>query len=233
LKEGQSPLTRVGSDADFSLVFVSDLFLLTPSDMPDSHSPVFRLRRYISSLPTQTAVQNAIQTLTRILLLHTARSTGSSHLLLGTSLTSLSISLISSISQGGGFVVREEAQEEWTPRSSTNGRQLNGHKDGMIRIIRPLRDVGLKECAIWAWWNGLVVVGRERFSGSKQSIGTLTRGRPLLSPDIYCRSNTLILLAFIIGLERDYPSTVSTIARTCAKLAPKKGTSGICVLCER
>jgi cytoplasmic tRNA 2-thiolation protein 2 len=39
---------------------------------------------------------------------------------------------------------------------------------------------------------------------------------------------------FIVGLERDYPSTVSAIARTCGKLAPKNDdTAGICTLCER
>jgi hypothetical protein len=40
---------------------------------------------------------------------------------------------------------------------------------------------------------------------------------------------------FIIGLERDYPSTVSTIARTCGKLAPKPQSdiAQRCFLCER
>ncbi|KAG6817681.1 hypothetical protein H0H87_005440 [Tephrocybe sp. NHM501043] len=171
-----------------------------------------RLLKYITSLPTQTAIPSAVNTLTRMLLLHTASATGSSHLLLGTSLTSLSISLISSISQGGGFVVREEAKEEWVPKQT---RKENGHENGAIRIIRPLQDIGMKECAMWAWWRGLDVVGREKFPGGKQSIGPLTKD-------------------FIVGLERDYPSTVSTIARTCAKLAPKNvGTGGICLLCER
>ena len=36
-----------------------------------------------------------------------------------------------------------------------------------------------------------------------------------------------------MGLERDYPATVSTIARTCAKLTPKEGSNGVCLLCER
>ncbi|KAF5382162.1 hypothetical protein D9615_004389 [Tricholomella constricta] len=180
-----------------------ELILSSVSSSQDTDTPISRLQRYISSLPTHTAIPTAIQTLTRLLLLHTAMSRGSSHLLLGTSLTSLSIALISSISQGGGFVVREEAQEEWTPRLSV--RKENGHENGAIRIIRPLRDIGMKECAMWAWWRGLVIVGREKFQGGKQSIGPLTK-------------------EFIVGLERDYPSTVSTIARTCAKLAPKKGT---------
>jgi cytoplasmic tRNA 2-thiolation protein 2 len=153
-----------------------DLFISALSDTVDHRSPVSRMRRYISSLPTQTAIPSAIQTLTRILLLHAALSTGSSHLLLGTSLTSLSISLISSISQGGGFVVREEAQEEWTPRISANLQQAKGNQTETIRVIRPLRDIGMKECAIWAWWRGLTIVGRESFPNGKQSIGALTRG---------------------------------------------------------
>ncbi|KAF8071905.1 hypothetical protein FPV67DRAFT_1483121 [Lyophyllum atratum] len=191
-----------------------DLLLSSISAAGGLGTPTSRLQRYISSLPTQTAIPSAVQTLTRLLLLHTAMSTGSSHLLLGTSLTSLSISLISSISQGGGFVVREEAQEEWTPRVSLTSRKENGHENGTIRVIRPLRETGMKECAMWAWWHRLHVVGREKFPGEKQSIGPLTK-------------------EFVVGLERDYPSTVSTIARTCAKLTPKKGTGGTCLLCER
>ena len=40
-------------------------------------------------------------------------------------------------------------------------------------------------------------------------------------------------IAFVIGLERDYPATVSTIAKTCAKLASRGDTGTQCVLCER
>ncbi|KAG6862558.1 hypothetical protein C0995_000106 [Termitomyces sp. Mi166 len=191
-----------------------DLLLSSISYARDPETPAKRLTKYISSLPTQTAILSAVQTLTRMLLLHTASATGSSHLLLGTSLTSLSISLISSISQGGGFVVREEAKEEWVPQKSVTKIKANGHENDAIRIIRPLQDIAMKECGMWAWWHSLDVVGREKFPGGKQSIGQLTRD-------------------FIVGLERDYPSTVSTIARTCAKLAPKQGTGGICLLCGR
>ena len=38
---------------------------------------------------------------------------------------------------------------------------------------------------------------------------------------------------FIVGLEQDYPSTVSTIVRTCSKLAPKGEVAGKCILCGR
>lgn len=107
----------------------------------------------------------------RLVLLYTALSTSSSHLLLGTTLTGLSVGLISGIATGGGFVVREEAEEEWLP-------QINGAADvgRSVRVVRPLRDMGMKECAAWVWWNELEVVGKETTAGGKQGIGELTKG---------------------------------------------------------
>lgn len=156
------------------LMLSPDLLVSSLPETTTTADPVASLHSYISNLPTQTAVASTIQTLVRILLLYTARATGSSHLLLGTSLTSLSVSLISSISQGAGFSVREEAQEEWSSTVSV----ANGPKRANVRINRPLRDIGMKECAIWAWWNGLKVVRKEKLPGGKQGIGALTKGRP-------------------------------------------------------
>ena len=130
------------------------------------------LQTYLSSLPTQTAIHSATQILVRLLLLYTAASRRASHVLLGTSLTSLSVNLISGIAQGAGFSVAEEAMEEWC------GEGESGESTPPIRIVRPLRDVGMKECAIWAWWCGLRVVGRERYLGGTQGIGSLTRSKP-------------------------------------------------------
>ena len=41
------------------------------------------------------------------------------------------------------------------------------------------------------------------------------------------------ILEFIMGLEKDYPSTVSTITRTCAKLVSKDESVGTCPICQR
>lgn len=174
----------------------------------DSSSPAEYLRTYISSLPTSTAVANGIQNLIRMLLLYTAASKRCSHLLLGTSLTSLSISLISSISQGGGYSVKEEAYEEWSYRK--NQETINQS----VRVIRPLRDLGTKECAFWAWWCRLKIVRKHRYLGGRQDIAALTRD-------------------FIVGLEKDYPSTVSAIARTCSKLTTKEDSDAKCLMCGR
>lgn len=193
---------------------------------PPSSTPILALQTYLSSLPTQTAIHSATQTLVRLLLLYTAASRRASHVLLGTSLTSLSVNLISGIAQGAGFSVAEEAMEEW------RGEGKSGELTPPIRIVRPLRDVGMKECAIWAWWCGLRVVGRERYLGGTQGIGSLTRSKSWFFIFFLLLSLTNAI-DFIMGLERDYPATVSTIARTCAKLTPKEGSDGVCFLCKR
>ncbi|KAF9533825.1 hypothetical protein CPB83DRAFT_902530 [Crepidotus variabilis] len=188
------------SDEELRLTHISQ------STPPDS-SALTALKAYLSSVPTLTAVNSTIQTLIRLLLFHTAAAHNASHLLLGTSLTSLSVNLISGIAQGSGFAVAEEAKEEWTPRPA---RGLP------VRVVRPLRDVGVKECAIWNWWAGLHPVDRPWYpSGAgKNAVDSLTRD-------------------FIFGLETDYPATVSTIARTCGKLASKEDSDERCILCER
>ncbi|EIN04897.1 hypothetical protein PUNSTDRAFT_107745 [Punctularia strigosozonata HHB-11173 SS5] len=209
-----------------------------------SGSPRDRLNVFLNSMPTPTARMAMVSTLVRILLLYTAHSRGSSHLLLGNSSTSLSIGLISGIAQGGGFAINAELYEEWEPSeivakpqdSSVNveGEHVAGagHRrkaratwTGSVRMVRPLSDISMKECGMYSWWRNLNVLisddipmGRFVHEGSNvnKSIGGLTRD-------------------FIIGLERDYPSTVSTIARTCGKLAPKTqpGTLYRCCICER
>lgn len=65
--------------------------------------------------------------------------------------------------------MKEESQEEWSYASQAGTRET-------VRIIRPLRDVGVKECAFWAWWSGLRVVGKHRHSGGRQDIRALTQG---------------------------------------------------------
>ena len=140
----------------------------------NSTSSLTALKSYLASLPTPTALPTTLSTLTRVLLQYTAVKTGSSHLLLGTSLTSLAVSLISGVACGGGFHVREEVQEEWTPDFRCDGST----PEKPIRVIRPLRDISAKECAVWAWWWKLRVVGREQWiwPGSKPGIGRLTKG---------------------------------------------------------
>ncbi|KAG8213127.1 hypothetical protein J3R82DRAFT_11529 [Butyriboletus roseoflavus] len=129
------------------------------------------LRTYLESLPTQTAISSAIRVLVRLLLLYTARSRWASHLLLGTSLTTLSISLISCISQGGGHSILEELQEEWHSGIPTTNENTNA-----IRVVRPLKDVTMKECSMFAWWHSIHIVGRDKQTRATAGIPGLTKG---------------------------------------------------------
>lgn len=190
--------------------------------------PTAALKAYLRALPTPTATLSTLSTLTRLLLLYTAYSIGASHLVLGTSLTSLSISLISSISQGGGFVVPQAIQEEWIPpfvKITPGDKSWNGE----VRLIRPLRDVNMKECNAWVWWHQLSIVGKQSIPISERTIGNLTKGRLIVASVMSHPDDSS---DFIIGLEKDYPSTVSTIAKTVGKLAPKGEPGMRCVLCE-
>ena len=156
--------------------------MLSKSSLSDSE-PIAALKAHLRALPTPTATLSTLSTLTRLLLLYTAYSIGASHLVLGTSLTSLSISLISSISQGGGFVVPQAIQEEWIPpfvKHTPGTTSWNGE----VRLIRPLRDVSMKECTAWIWWHQLSLVGKQRVPISERTISNLTKGRLIIAPVI-------------------------------------------------
>ncbi|CAE6410400.1 unnamed protein product [Rhizoctonia solani] len=84
-----------------------------------------------------------------------------------------------------------------------------------IRIVRPLREITDKEVAAGCWWRRVEVMPANVMAREDNGITRLTK-------------------AFITGLDRDFPSTVHTIARTCEKLAPKGGMSDSnCPLCAR
>ena len=168
---------NLGYEGSYNWLFESQTFDTCLSDS----EPTAALKAHLRALPTPTATLSTLSTLTRLLLLYTAYSIGASHLVLGTSLTSLSISLISSISQGGGFVVPQEIQEEWIPpfvKSTPGATSWNGE----VRLIRPLRDVNMKECSAWVWWHQLPVVGKQSIPVSERTISKLTKGRLIVVP---------------------------------------------------
>lgn len=105
------------------------------------------------------------------MLLYTARSRRASHLLLGSSLTTLSVSLISCISQGEGHSILQELQEEWHSGIPTAEENTDA-----VRVVRPLRDVTMKECAMFAWWNSIHIVGRDKRTRAISGILGLTKG---------------------------------------------------------
>jgi cytoplasmic tRNA 2-thiolation protein 2 len=131
---------------------------------------------------------------------------------------------ISGLAQGAGFaLVSESIDEGWTPTHSQH-----------INIVRPLRDVGIKESAFWAWWLKLPVAGRDRYPSTVSSTPGVSSVWKSVKPDLKSSSIDALTYNFIMGLEKDYPSTVSTIARTIAKVTTKEtGVKGGCILCQK
>lgn len=216
--------------------FKTDLPLLplpSSSTSTSTSTPKSRLQRYLAALPTPTAARASLSALVRSVLLHTAARLRCTHLALGTPLTALSVSLLSYVGHGAGAHLPEAFGEVWDgPRAVEEARQgeeeeeqreKGGPRGGKpprvnIRVVRPLQDIGAKECAAYVRWRHLPIVpapahAQPEFGGKATISGLATD--------------------FVVGLERDYPSTVSAIVRTCAKLKSKEEGEGRCVLCER
>lgn len=126
-----------------------------------SKAPVLHLRGFLNALPTSSAKSYMLLQLSRLLLLHTARRLKCSAVLLGDTLTSLSISLISAIASGDGFHVGTEREEQW----------------GSIKVIKPLRDISAKECAASFYWRNLREICPSKPHQDESSIGQVTRGQ--------------------------------------------------------
>jgi cytoplasmic tRNA 2-thiolation protein 2 len=117
------------------------------------------MNNFFQALPTSSSQSSVITHLIRIILSRFAAANTCSHLLLGTTLTSMSVGLISCITEGGGFHIQEEIEERF----------------GTLKVVRPLRDVSLKEASLYLWWNNLRViphVSKEKTRG----IRDLTKG---------------------------------------------------------
>ncbi|KAG9094430.1 hypothetical protein FRC07_011304, partial [Ceratobasidium sp. 392] len=94
-------------------------------------------------------------------------------------------------------------------------RQIADETWNGIGVVRPLREIADKEVAAGIWWRRVAVMPATVGVPDENGITRLTKD-------------------FIVGLDRNYPSTVHTIARTCDKLEPKGGmTDARCPLCER
>ncbi|KAL7830938.1 hypothetical protein SRHO_G00304400 [Serrasalmus rhombeus] len=147
------------------------------------------LERLFSSLKTLTAKEDMLQTLRQHLILHTARISGYSKVMMGDSCTRLAIKLLSNISLGRGAALAADTG-------------FSDPRYGDVVIVRPMRDYSSKEIAFYNRLFGVQSVfipGLDTKVPDKASIQRLTE-------------------SFIIKLQADFPSTVSTIYRTSEKL---------------
>ncbi|XP_026988805.1 cytoplasmic tRNA 2-thiolation protein 2 [Tachysurus fulvidraco] len=167
------------------------------------------LEGLFSSLKTLTAKLDMLHTLRQHLILYIARINGYSKVMMGDSCTRLAIKLLTNISLGRGAALSADTA-------------FSDSRYGDVVNLRPMRDYSSKEIS---FYNRLFAVqsvfipGLDTKTADKASIQRLTE-------------------SFVVKLQADFPSTVSTVYRTSEKLhtaCPPQSSSteaaAKCLLC--
>ncbi|MCI4393219.1 hypothetical protein PGIGA_G00154840 [Pangasianodon gigas] len=167
------------------------------------------LEGLFSSLKTLTAKQDMLQILRHHLILHTARINGYSKVMIGDSCTRLAIKLLTNISLGRGAALAADTA-------------FSDSRYGDVVMVRPMRDYSSKEIGFYNRLfevQSVFIPGLDTKTADKASIQRLTE-------------------SFVVKLQADFPSTVSTVYRTSEKLhtacPPQSSTTEAaakCLLC--
>ncbi|XP_036296792.1 cytoplasmic tRNA 2-thiolation protein 2 isoform X4 [Pipistrellus kuhlii] len=176
---------------------------------PPTAAQTEALSRLFDSVKTLTAKEELLQTLRTHLILHVARTHGYSKVMTGDSCTRLAIKLMTSLALGRGAFLAWDTG-------------FSDERHGDVVVVRPMREHTLKEVA---FYNRLFAV---------PSVFT-----PAIDTKAPEKSSIHRLMeAFMLRLQAQFPSTVSTVYRTSEKLvkAPRHGSAGgppgpRCLLC--
>ncbi|XP_059941400.1 cytoplasmic tRNA 2-thiolation protein 2 isoform X1 [Mesoplodon densirostris] len=154
------------------------------------------LSRLFNSVKTLTAKEELLQTLRTHLILHVARTHGYSKVMMGDSCTRLAIKLMTSLALGRGAFLAWDTG-------------FSDERHGDVVVVRPMREHTLKEVA---FYNRLFAVP-----------SIFTPAVDTKAPEK--ASIHRLMEAFILRLQAQFPSTVSTVYRTSEKLvkAPRDG----------
>ncbi|XP_068383852.1 cytoplasmic tRNA 2-thiolation protein 2 isoform X1 [Eschrichtius robustus] len=167
------------------------------------------LSTLFSSVETLTAKEELLRTLRTHLILHVARTHGYSKVMMGDSCTRLAIKLMTSLALGRGAFLAWDTG-------------FSDERHGDVVVVRPMREHTLKEVA---FYNRLFAVP-----------SVFTPAVDTKAPEK--ASIHRLMEAFILRLQAQFPSTVSTVYRTSEKLvkAPRDGCAAgtpgpRCLLC--
>ncbi|KAJ2780087.1 Cytoplasmic tRNA 2-thiolation protein 2 [Coemansia interrupta] len=166
----------------------------------DNHTPPReRLRQLFSALDSDTSRESLLDAIRTFLLVRLARAHHCAVLLLGDSATRIATRVVSLTSCGRGFSLPFEIASE------------SSWFDG-VTMIRPMRDFIAKEVAFFNRWAGYASVVVPTFTTSAPVHASIDR----------------LSESFVVGLDRDFSSTVSTVCRTVQKLEPRAEALAAC-----
>ncbi|EHB15852.1 Cytoplasmic tRNA 2-thiolation protein 2 [Heterocephalus glaber] len=176
---------------------------------PPSAAQTEALCRLFESVRTLTAKEELLQTLRSHLILHVARAHGYSKVMTGDSCTRLAIKLMTNLALGRGAFLAWDTG-------------FSDERHGDVVVVRPMRDHTLKEVAFYNRLFAVPLVFTPAVDTKAPEKASVHR----------------LMEAFILRLQAQFPSTVSTVYRTGEKLvkAPRDGCGGgpsgpRCLLC--
>uniref|UniRef100_A0A2K5F2R5 Cytoplasmic tRNA 2-thiolation protein 2 n=1 Tax=Aotus nancymaae TaxID=37293 RepID=A0A2K5F2R5_AOTNA len=175
---------------------------------PPAAAQTEALSHLFCSVRTLTAKEELLQTLRVHLILHVARAHGYSKVMTGDSCTRLAIKLMTNLALGRGLGA-------WRPGFSDE-------RHGDVVVVRPMREHTLKEVAFYNRLFSVPCVFTPAVDTKAPEKASIHR----------------LMEAFILRLQTQFPSTVSTVCRTSEKLvkAPRDGPAAgdcgpRCLLC--
>ncbi|ELK00498.1 cytoplasmic tRNA 2-thiolation protein 2 isoform X1 [Pteropus alecto] len=176
---------------------------------PPTAAQTEALSRLFDSVKTLTAKEELLQTLRTHLILHVARTHGYSKVMTGDSCTRLAIKLMTSLALGRGAFLAWDTG-------------FSDERHGDVVVVRPMRDHTLKEVAFYNRLFGVPSVFTPAIDTKASEKASIHR----------------LMEAFMLRLQAQFPSTVSTVYRTSEKLVKAPRDSGAagplgprCLLC--
>ncbi|ORZ22640.1 hypothetical protein BCR42DRAFT_319838 [Absidia repens] len=174
----------------------------------DNTTNADRLKKLFSNINKNTAKEDLYWNIKFAMLLAIAKQERCDYIFMADSSTRQAIKMISKISNGRGYSIPMDV-----------GLEVDScFKD--VVILRPMKDMLAKEMGMYNRLHGVdhdvtAPFNWGTYMPPKSSIERLTED-------------------FIVGLDRDFPSTVSTISRTASKLTPHSNIdySKTCAICQ-
>ncbi|KAJ3322542.1 Cytoplasmic tRNA 2-thiolation protein 2 [Boothiomyces sp. JEL0866] len=165
-----------------------------------------RLKKSLNSVSSFSAREDLLNIYIKKSIINQAIANNCNIILFGDNSTLLAIKTIALSAKGRGVVLADEIALEHVIKVTGT----------TISLVKPLRDVLGKEVAFYNQFKGL-----DPFNNANLTTG--------LKKDC---SIDRMTSDFIIGLDEEFPSTVSTITRTAFKIKAKEHSNLACCLCD-
>jgi len=168
-----------------------------------SEDGVGEMQQCIDNINENSAKEDFINTIRQRAIIEGAKSLGCIKIFTGDHSTKISIDFLAGISMGKGVNLANET----------------GFRDNrdQVMVLRPLRDISAKELSLYDHFHGIDFLSGPNLATGKPSLFSIRK----------------LTEEFLVGLQNDFPATLSTVFRTADKMkVEEEGTIDACILCK-